>query len=498
MLEIVRTHIRQWGVPPSTPELSRALGRTTGTVGMHLQGLAAKGWIERTLGLQRGYWPTDMVTVPIVDPGESDASQAQGLAGCRIIERVASVLCGQLDPRPDCFVAVTSEVGAGLGLECGDLIALDTRAQARDGEIVVARAAASGHLVCGTLHQRDAHRRELRPPADTAAATSILGDASHGGLRIEGVVIGAVTFRDLDRLRKESDRARGSSGRRVEYDDARGRREIASSGAPARRPGQDASLALLPRGLVEPHRMRSEQEFEGGTAGVAPRPGRKGQETGNQGALAQRRGPAPSGAARGDVERVRVKERSEGDQGAAVGVAPGNRAGEVDERRRRRVGTELPGDANGRLIETDHEVPAGECAAHRGMGARAHAEDAHVVPVPSVVHRLELGPGVHGQELGACAHDVTGLPYEALRRDDEEEGQQRDLARGAVAEHRSDDHAVAHRVREPWIFITRPDEESVLAALAGCSDPVLAQGLEVSEGVGVHLDTAPAAVPEAI
>lgn len=212
MLDIIRTHIRQRGVPPSTPELSREIGRTTGTVRRHLEGLEAKGWLNRTPGMQRAYWPVDMMAAPIVDPGESGTSQAHGLAGCRIIERVPSVLSNQLDPRPDCFVAVTREIGAGLGLECGDLIVLEARAHADDGEIVLARAGAGGHLVCGELHQRDAHRRELRPTTHASPTTSIVVDASDDALRVEGVVIGAVTFRNLEPLRTESAGAAGRSG----------------------------------------------------------------------------------------------------------------------------------------------------------------------------------------------------------------------------------------------------------------------------------------------
>ena len=213
VLDIIRTHIRQRGIPPSLYEMTRELGAvTTGAIHKHVRGLELKGWIARPPGVQRSFWPTDMRPVPIVDPVESSAGRERGLASGATGERVPWVLAEQFEPRPDWFMTVTKEMGAALGLERGDLIAIEASAQAGEGEIVIARTGESGDIVCGEFRQRDARHQELRPTTDAADGTTIASDGSDGALLIEGVIVGSVTFRDLEPARDASDGAARRAG----------------------------------------------------------------------------------------------------------------------------------------------------------------------------------------------------------------------------------------------------------------------------------------------
>ena len=192
VLEAAQLHLRRYAVPPSLAELSEALGgRDTGTIHRQIRSLAKRGLIAMKPGA-RGYWPTDMETVPLVDPGTGTK-----LARSAVVAQVPSVLAGQLDPRPDVFIAGTEDLSDGLGLKTTDLIAVEIRTEAKDGEIVIARIRGRRRLVCGELRGRGKRRVEVLAVSGEGKSTSIVTTATDNALLIQGVMIGSVRFRSL-------------------------------------------------------------------------------------------------------------------------------------------------------------------------------------------------------------------------------------------------------------------------------------------------------------
>ena len=110
-----------------------------------------------------------MATTPIID-----SQTGKTLAQSSIVDRAPSVLAQELEPRPDFFVPVTTEIADRLGLETTDLIAVQASTDARTGEIVIARVGERGHMTCGELHRRDEGIAELRSITSEGAAASIV------------------------------------------------------------------------------------------------------------------------------------------------------------------------------------------------------------------------------------------------------------------------------------------------------------------------------------
>ena len=212
VLELVRAGIRRRAVPPSLWEMALTLGEKPGTIHGRLRALERKGLIKPMRGVDRGYCPTEPVGVPIVDVGTGPSGDDAGLDACRIIDRVPDALAEPLEPRPDLFIAPLKDGSDGLGLERRDLMAVRTGAEASDGEMVVARVGEDQRRVVGVLRRRDERRGDLQSVTGARQPAAIVVDARDRRLRIEGVVIGSVTFRDLEPLRGHSGGGAGKSG----------------------------------------------------------------------------------------------------------------------------------------------------------------------------------------------------------------------------------------------------------------------------------------------
>src|SRR5690606_24071195 len=143
-------HIADTGFPPTRAEIAKQLGfRSANAAEEHLKALARKGVIELTSGASRGI---RLLQVP--DAGHA-SPQAVGITfSLPLIGRVAagSPLLAQehveasyaLDPalfseRPDYLLKVRGMSMRDAGILDGDLLAVKRAAEARNGQIVVAR-----------------------------------------------------------------------------------------------------------------------------------------------------------------------------------------------------------------------------------------------------------------------------------------------------------------------------------------------------------------------
>jgi repressor LexA len=198
ILALIRQHIADTGFPPTRAEIAKQLGfRSANAAEEHLKALARKGVIELTSGASRGI---RLLQVP--DAGHA-SPQAVGITfSLPLIGRVAagSPLLAQehveasyaLDPalfseRPDYLLKVRGMSMRDAGILDGDLLAVKRAAEARNGQIVVARV---GDDVTVKRWQRRGPIVELLP--ENPDFSPIVVDTRSETLALEGIGVGLV------------------------------------------------------------------------------------------------------------------------------------------------------------------------------------------------------------------------------------------------------------------------------------------------------------------
>ena len=137
VLAWLEEHRRRGGRPPTLDEICRGLRlRSRGSLHKHVHALVEAGFVEPMLGLRRGVRLRDRAA-----PGE--VPLAGTIVAGRPIEavevaesfEVPSVLRGD---RPCFALRVRGDSMIGDGILDGDVVIVEPREEARDGEIVVA------------------------------------------------------------------------------------------------------------------------------------------------------------------------------------------------------------------------------------------------------------------------------------------------------------------------------------------------------------------------
>lgn len=140
ILDFVRERIAADGMPPTWAEIAAAFGfRQTRAAQKHLQAIAAKGYLELLPGKARGIrlaeHPRASLQVPVL--GRVAAGVPIGAdAG---VERVLMLDPALFSLRPDYLLRVHGDSMRDEGILDGDLVGVHRQAQARDGQVVVAR-----------------------------------------------------------------------------------------------------------------------------------------------------------------------------------------------------------------------------------------------------------------------------------------------------------------------------------------------------------------------
>ena len=194
VLDLIREHVRQWGMPPSRWELTRGLGFAfPSSVKPHLEALERKGWIRLTPGKDRGIQllregtPVfDLDQLPEVAAGTpilADESKA--------VMRVQEDLARQIHPRADFYLTIRGDSMSCVGYRTGDIIAVRRTPDAADGDIVVARIGPDITVKC--FHRTGPDRIELQPRTSNPEHKAIVIDGQTTDWEIVGVVVGAMT-----------------------------------------------------------------------------------------------------------------------------------------------------------------------------------------------------------------------------------------------------------------------------------------------------------------
>ncbi|HSO82005.1 transcriptional repressor LexA [Thiocapsa sp.] len=190
ILELIRSHIHETGVPPTRAEIARTFGfRSANAAEDHLRALARHGAIELTRGRSRGirlvgHAAAHAVELPII----GRVAAGSPILAAAHIEDSCPVSPDLFHPGADYLLRVRGSSMRDAGILDGDLLAVHATSEARDGQIVVARL---GDEVTVKRLRREGNgsdRVSLLP--ENPSFEPILVDLRTQELVIEGLVVG--------------------------------------------------------------------------------------------------------------------------------------------------------------------------------------------------------------------------------------------------------------------------------------------------------------------
>lgn len=146
ILDFINRHIADGGMPPTRAEIVHHFGfRSPNAAQCHLRALAERGAIRLMAGTARGI-------VPVRDSASSEPAPAASrlpvigrvTAGTPILavenhDEFMDLDTRTFRPRPDYILKVEGDSMIGAGIHDGDLLIVHKTAEARSGQIVVAR-----------------------------------------------------------------------------------------------------------------------------------------------------------------------------------------------------------------------------------------------------------------------------------------------------------------------------------------------------------------------
>ncbi len=151
ILDLIRSDIARTGFPPTRAEIARALGfRSANAAEDHLRALARKGAIELTAGASRGIrllesQPESPSPSPVAAlahmllPIVGRVAAGSPILAAEHVEREIGVEPSLFTQAPDYLLRVRGLSMRDAGILDGDLLAVKKAAEARNGQIVVAR-----------------------------------------------------------------------------------------------------------------------------------------------------------------------------------------------------------------------------------------------------------------------------------------------------------------------------------------------------------------------
>lgn len=190
ILAFIKRCLDDNGFPPTRAEIAQELGfKSPNAAEEHLKALARKGAIEMTPGASRG------IRIPGSEARNDDASLpvvGRVAAGAPIlaqehIEESCKINPGFFHPRADYLLRVQGMSMRDVGILDGDLLAVHTCREVRNGQIVVARI---GDEVTVKRFQRDGNKVFL--VAENPDFAPIEVDLKDQDLVIEGLSVGVI------------------------------------------------------------------------------------------------------------------------------------------------------------------------------------------------------------------------------------------------------------------------------------------------------------------
>ncbi len=190
ILDWIRSHLEVHGMPPTRAEIAAGLGFSTASSAEdHLQALAKKGAIEITPGTARGLRLRDIPGLPVQGtlPLVGRVAAGSPILAAEHIEAQYRIDGALFTPRADYLLRVKGASMQGVGILDGDLLVVHKTADARSGQIVVARL---GEEV--TVKRLKRRGREITLIAENPTFAPIVVDPVRTAFAIEGIAVGVI------------------------------------------------------------------------------------------------------------------------------------------------------------------------------------------------------------------------------------------------------------------------------------------------------------------
>ncbi|MBN6711372.1 repressor LexA [Haemophilus haemoglobinophilus] len=143
VFDLIKRHIESTGMPPTRVEISKELGfRSPNAAEEHLKALARKGVIEIVSGVSRGIrLLTDTEEEPEQEglPLIGRVAAGEPILAEQHIEATYRVDANMFKPQADFLLKVYGQSMKDVGILDGDLLAVHSTKDVRNGQIVVAR-----------------------------------------------------------------------------------------------------------------------------------------------------------------------------------------------------------------------------------------------------------------------------------------------------------------------------------------------------------------------
>ena len=192
ILDWIRSFIESRGMPPTRAEIAAGLGFSTpSSAEDHLQALAKKGALELLPGASRGLRVKDIPGQPVQGtlPLVGRVAAGRPILAAENVDARYRVDPMLFSPRADYLLRVRGASMKDAGILDGDLLAVHRTAEARSGQVVVARlSGAAGDEV--TVKRLKRRGREIVLLPENPDFEPVVINPARSELAIEGIVVG--------------------------------------------------------------------------------------------------------------------------------------------------------------------------------------------------------------------------------------------------------------------------------------------------------------------
>jgi len=184
IFKLIREWIETTGLPPTRAEIAQRFGFSSPNAAeQHLKALAKKGVLELVPGASRGIRLADGGGLPLV----GQVAAGSPILAQENIERRYQLDAALFSPRADYLLKVRGMSMKDAGILDGDLLAVHRSAEARAGQVVVARI---GDEVTVKRFQKRGHTVRLLP--ENPDFEPIAVDLARQDFAIEGIAVGVI------------------------------------------------------------------------------------------------------------------------------------------------------------------------------------------------------------------------------------------------------------------------------------------------------------------
>lgn len=188
ILDLIKRHIQETGMPPTRIDIANELGfRSANAAEEHLKALARKGAIEMLPGTSRGIRVIDdePAGLPIV----GRVAAGNPIMAVENIDDYCTIPADFFHPPADYLLRVHGQSMQNIGIMDGDLLAVHSTPDARNGDIVVARI---DNEVTVKRLQRGRQKYRLQLIAENDDYEPIEVDLREQDFAIEGISVGVI------------------------------------------------------------------------------------------------------------------------------------------------------------------------------------------------------------------------------------------------------------------------------------------------------------------